>query len=61
MIPEPTNSHWEHALESYRLKEAADNACSRNMHELGADRMIQAQWHATMAVYELSLMNVRIK
>lgn len=52
-------THHEHALTAYRIKNAADTARARANLELADERMIWAQWHATMAVYELSLLNAK--
>jgi hypothetical protein len=47
-------THDEHAKESYDFKQEADEAKKRGNHDLATDRMQWAQWHATMALYELT-------
>lgn len=54
-------THNEHVFMSYRLKQRAEDASKRDMNDLAESRMVMAQWHATMAVYELSLLNAKIK
>lgn len=54
-------THYEHALMSYRYQERAETANKRGMDDLVENRMTMAQWHATMAVYELNLKNASIK
>lgn len=54
-------THEDHAQAAYRYQDAAENASKRSMNDLAESQMVMAQWHATMAVYELSLKNARIK
>lgn len=54
-------THEDHANNAHAAKQSAEDASRRGMNDLAESQMVMAQWHATMAVYELTLKNARIK
>lgn len=47
--------HIDHAASSRACQQSAGDASRRGMNDLAESQMVMAQWHATMAIYELSL------